>query len=90
MKVLFFAIILVVCVYLFRHEIIDKIEGEVKRIPKIVQEYNQKVLGSDYFRAEQRIALELTGICSQHSAWINDDDTRIFAQNCADAKSVLK
>jgi hypothetical protein len=90
MKVLFLIILLVICAYVFRHEITDKIKGEMRHAPKIVQEYNQKIFGAGYFVAEQKTALELAGICSQNSLWLNDDSTWIFTQNCADAKDALK
>jgi hypothetical protein len=90
MKTLAVIVLIVICVYMFRHEIVDKIEGEVRHPPKIVQDYNQRVFGVNYFASEQRIALELVGICSQNSIWLNNKATKIFSQNCADAKSTLK
>lgn len=90
MKVLILIALVVICAYIFRYEIVGKIKSEVRHAPKIVQEYNKEAFGISYFVAEQKIALELAGICSQNSSWLNDESTRIFAQNCADAKEALK
>jgi hypothetical protein len=89
-KVLIVIILVVLGVYIFRQEITDKIEGDVKKIPPSVEQYNKEILGDSYFLRESRAALELKGICAQNSIWLNDPITRIFAQNCADVNNAFK
>ncbi|MDR1615069.1 MAG: hypothetical protein LBS26_05830 [Campylobacteraceae bacterium] len=90
MKVLIVIILIIVGVYVFRQEIVDKIESDVKKIPPSVEQYNKVRFGINYFIRDQRAALELKGICTQNSIWLNDKITNIFAQNCADANDSLK
>ncbi|MDR1976844.1 MAG: hypothetical protein LBQ18_07615 [Campylobacteraceae bacterium] len=90
MKVLLVIVLLIVGVYVFRQEITESIEGDVKQIPQSVLQYNKEELGVGFFIKEQRAALELKGICTQNSIWLNDKATKIFAQNCADAENSLR
>ncbi|MDR0407989.1 MAG: hypothetical protein LBH45_03615 [Campylobacteraceae bacterium] len=90
MKILVVIVLVLIGIYFFRQEIVGKIEGDLKHIPDIVKQYNDEIMGIDYLIGEQRIALELKGICAQNSAWLNYKETKIFAQNCADANSALK
>jgi hypothetical protein len=90
MKILILIVLIVVGVYVFRQEIVDKIESDVKKIPPSVEQYNKEIFGVSYFFRESRAALELKGICAQNGIWLNDPTTQIFAQNCADVNNALK
>lgn len=90
MKFIIFLAIIIALFLHFKDEIHNEVVGELKSIPAGVAKYNVAELGVDQLRYDGKVALEIEGFCKQYPEWRTENITRIFAQNCLNAESLVQ